>query len=212
MRFAALAACTLGDPARARDLLAPARALAETIDSDLSQGRILRVRGLLAEQATAGDAVGLMQRAIQQFATAGAELDRAYSLTELGAMLRRGGRRTDARGPLSMALDLAHHIGAEALASRAHEELAATGARPRRDARTGLDSLSPSEHRVATLAAQRLSNNQIAQELFVSPKTVEYHLRHVYQKLNITGRRPLRTLLAEHATDHQHPHRAAPAL
>jgi DNA-binding CsgD family transcriptional regulator len=81
----------------------------------------------------------------------------------------------------------------------AHEELIMAGGRPRRLARSGLDSLTPAEHRVARLAVEGLSNKEIAQRLFVSERTVETHLMHVFQKLAITSRAALAPTLAAEA-------------
>jgi DNA-binding NarL/FixJ family response regulator len=110
------------------------------------------------------------------------------ALTDLGAALRRGGRRIDSRTPLRQALDLAHRCGANALAERARTELAASGAQPRRAMLTGLEALTPSERRVAEVAASGMTNRDIAQALFVTRRTVEIHLTHSYQKLEIGSR------------------------
>jgi DNA-binding CsgD family transcriptional regulator len=104
--------------------------------------------------------------------------------------------RAAAREPLRRALELSHKAGAVALDKRARGELAAAGARPRRAMLSGLESLTPSERRVAEVAATGLTTRQIAETLFVSPKTVEFHLRHVYQKLDIAARAELRRLLS----------------
>ena len=85
-------------------------------------------------------------------------------------------------------MELANRCGAERLVSRAREELGAAGARPRRIATTGLAALTVSERRVAELAARGATNPEIAQELFVGPKTVETHLSHAYRKLGLSGR------------------------
>ncbi|HVE68830.1 MAG TPA: helix-turn-helix transcriptional regulator, partial [Solirubrobacteraceae bacterium] len=92
---------------------------------------------------------------------------------------------------LRLALDLAHRCGASALVDRAREELAAAGARPRRPQLSGLESLTASERRVAELAASGSTNREIAQALFVTVKTVEWHLRNTYLKLGIASRREL---------------------
>jgi DNA-binding CsgD family transcriptional regulator len=118
----------------------------------------------------------------------------AYTLLDLGAYLRRAGRRGEARVPLVRALDLAHRHGAAPLAERARHELIAAGARPRRASVIGVDSLTTTERRVADLAAGGLGNRQIAQHLFVTLPTIETHMRHVFQKLGITSR----AQLAEH--------------
>ena len=118
-------------------------------------------------------------------------LERARSLAELGAALRRDGQRAAARDPLARALDLAARCGARPLAARAREELKAAGARPRRPWRTGVDALTPSELRVARLAAEGRSNREIAYELYVTLKAVEGHLARAYAKLGIEGRSQL---------------------
>jgi DNA-binding NarL/FixJ family response regulator len=124
-----------------------------------------------------------------------ARLEHAKALTDLGAALRRANRRADAREPLRAALELARRGGALATARRAHEELAATGERLGRFAPVGVESLTPSERRIAGLAADGLTNRQIAQTLFLSVKTVESHLRGTYRKLDIGSRRELGTAL-----------------
>jgi DNA-binding CsgD family transcriptional regulator len=100
-------------------------------------------------------------------------------------------------------LDLARRCGADRLAERAREELAASGARLRREAASGVESLTPSERRVAVLAAQSMSNGEIAQTLFVTVNTVQTHLRHVYAKLSVSGRLELAAALAEIITGSQ---------
>jgi DNA-binding CsgD family transcriptional regulator len=113
------------------------------------------------------------------------------ALCDLGAALRRRGRREAAREPLRLALDLADRGGALRLAARARAELHDAGARPRRAALSGRGALTPSEHRVAALAAEGHSNRQIAQRLFVTQRTVETHLTHAFQKLDIRSREEL---------------------
>ena len=122
-----------------------------------------------------------------------ASLELAHALIDLGAALRRGAQRSESRTPLGEGLQIAERCGARALAERAREEIRATGARARAQPAGGIDTLTPSELRVARMAASGLTNQEIAQALFVTSKTVEFHLRHVFQKLNITSRRQLRT-------------------
>jgi DNA-binding CsgD family transcriptional regulator len=122
----------------------------------------------------------------------------ANALIDLGAHLRRAGHRVKSREPLARGLDVAVRCGATAIASRAREELLASGARPRRDMITGRDALTPSELRVARLAASGSSNTEIAQALFVTTKTVETHLGRAFRKLNI-GRRSELDEALEHA-------------
>jgi DNA-binding NarL/FixJ family response regulator len=143
--------------------------------------------------ATGGkDGLELLAESVAVLRTSPAVLERAKSLTELGAARRRAGRRNDAREPLSEALDLAARCGARPLAQRAREELVAIGARPRREHRGGIESLTPSELRVVELARDGLSNREIALRLYVTVKTVEGHLARAYTKLGISGRAALR--------------------
>ena len=126
-----------------------------------------------------------------------AKLERARTLVELGAALRRANQRVDARELLKEGLDIAVRCGAQPLVERAEEELAATGARPRRLLLSGVESLTASERRVARFAADGLSNKDIAQALFVTTKTVEVHLSNVYRKLGIASRGELPEALGD---------------
>lgn len=128
-------------------------------------------------------------------------LEACRSLLALGGHLRRHRRRREAREPLRSALDLAHRMGAQRLKASADTELRACGARPRSVVLTGVESLTPSERRVAELVAGGHSNRQVAQALFVERSTVESHLRSVFRKLDIDGRDRLAPLLA----DSKHP-------
>jgi DNA-binding CsgD family transcriptional regulator len=128
--------------------------------------------------------------------SSGARLEHARALADLGAALRRAGHRADSREILRPALDLAHRCGAHALSARARTELITAGGRRRRLVLTGLDSLTTSERRVAQLAAAGLANRDIAQQLFITTRTVEGHLTHAYQKLDITSREQLPAALA----------------
>ena len=120
-----------------------------------------------------------------------AQLEHTRVLVDLGAALRRANRRADAREPLRRALDLAERHGMRLLARRARDELHAAGARPRRAALTGPQALTAAEHRVARLAAEGHSNREIAEQLYVTQRTVETHLTHVFAKLDIHARAEL---------------------
>lgn len=191
---AALAALALEDRDRARELIEPVHAHTRQAGLEVARGRQLRLLGLI-EGGERG--IELLRDAAQILAGTQAALEHAHALADLGSALRRARRRGEARVPLREALDLAHRLGATMLAQRARDQLVAVGARPRRPLITGFDALTPSEQRVAELAAQGLTNPQIAQALFVTPKTVEFHLRHVYQKLMIDGRAQLPAALGE---------------
>jgi DNA-binding NarL/FixJ family response regulator len=150
-------------------------------------GMALRVLGTLEREV----GVDHLREAVSVLRDSSARLEHAKALTALGAALRRSGSRSEAGDPLREALDLAERSGARALAERARDELRATGARPRRTALHGADALTGSEQRVARLAADGLSNREIAQSLFVTIRTVEMHLTHAYQKLDIASRTEL---------------------
>ncbi len=132
--------------------------------------------------------IELFRESVSLLEGSGARLEYARSLIELGAAIRRSGKRTEARESLHAGMEIAHRCGARPLVERAREELLAAGARPRRFARTGVDALTPSELRVARMAAEGLTNRQIAQELFVTERTVEGHLTHAFAKLGISTR------------------------
>jgi DNA-binding CsgD family transcriptional regulator len=120
-----------------------------------------------------------------------ARLELARAALELGAALRRHGKRSAARGPLRRAVELAEECGAAPIVRRAREELLSTGARPRRNALSGPESLTPQEQRVAAIAAEGLSNQEIAARLYLAPRTVESHLANAYTKLGISSRSQL---------------------
>jgi DNA-binding CsgD family transcriptional regulator len=155
-------------------------------------GQALRGLGLV----TAGpDGIELLHESVRTLETSPARLEHARALIELGAALRRDNHRSEARGPLRRGLDLAHRCGARPLETRAAQELRATGARPRRLVLTGVDALTASERRIAEMAADGLTNREIAQALFVTVKTIETHMAHVFQKLDVDSRKQLAALL-----------------
>lgn len=135
-----------------------------------------------------GKAIGLLADSPARIAT-------VRALVDLGAALRRGNQRAAAREPLRRALDLARRCGALRSAERARRELAATGARVVREAVAGVESLTPSQRRVAELAAAGRSNPEIAQALFVSRNTVETHLRAVFARVGVQRREDLAAVL-----------------
>ena len=152
-------------------------------------GRTLRVLGTLT------DDLEPLYEATEVLEASTARLEHAKALAALGSALRRARRPTDAREPLRRALELAGVCGADALAAHVRAELHASGARPRRDALSGVESLTPSERRVVDLAAAGRTNRDIAQELYVTPKTVEVHLSNAYRKLGVSSRRELERAL-----------------
>jgi DNA-binding CsgD family transcriptional regulator len=185
---AALTMVGLDDRQEARRLVGEEIELARRWGAPRPLGVALRAAGVVE----GGDeGVELLRESVDVLATSQARLERAKSFTELGAALRRANQRAEARGFLQEGLELARRCGAIVLTERAHAELLATGARPRRLVRSGVDSLTPSERRVAQMATEGQTNREIAQALFVTPKTVETHLSHVYRKLEIQARSQL---------------------
>jgi DNA-binding CsgD family transcriptional regulator len=182
-----------GRVAEARDLVSEAIARARASGAVWALGYALRTMGEL-ERGEA--ALALLAESVAVLDGSAARLELARSLVSHGAALRRAGRRADARDPLRRGLDLAARCGATGLERAAHEELLAAGARPRRQAVTGVQSLTPSELRVCRLAAEGKSNPEIAQALFVTRRTVESHLASAYRKLAIASRDGLPEALA----------------
>ncbi|HEX8053513.1 MAG TPA: AAA family ATPase [Thermoleophilaceae bacterium] len=125
-----------------------------------------------------------------------AKLEHAKCLFALGSAVRRSRQPTDAREPLRRALELAFVCGAPVLAEEIRTELHATGVRPRTEALSGPAALTAKEAKVASLAAEGQTNRDIAQSLYVTPKTVEVHLTNAYRKLGIRSRRELAGALA----------------
>ena len=191
---AALALNEVKDPERAVALAVGELAIARALRQPRALGIALRALGLLERGP---DGIDLLEEAVAAFERSPARLEHARTLIDYGAALRRRGHRTDARTPLREGLDLAHRCGGTALSERARQELLATGARPRRPVLRGRDALTPTEARVADMAARGLSSPDIAQALFVTPKTIETHLGHVYQKLDIHTRAELPRALSE---------------
>jgi DNA-binding NarL/FixJ family response regulator len=150
----------------------------------------------LRAAARIDDEIPRLREAIEVLRRSEARLERARAHAELGAALRRAGEAEDARASLRCAVDLAHRCGADALEDQALAELRATGARPRRRVTTGAGALTPSERRIAELAAAGQQNREIAEALFVTMATVEFHLRNAYRKLGISSRTQLGAALS----------------
>ncbi len=184
---AALAAAALGESDEARAIARDDLDRARSWGAASGIGVALRTAALVE----GGSAVDRLTEAVDVLARSPARLEHARALTDLGAALRRANRRSEARGPLDEALSLARRCGAHALAERAATELRAAGGRSSEPGRGGAEQLTASERRVAELAGEGYSNPEIAQALFVTRKTVETHLGHVYRKLSISGRREL---------------------
>jgi DNA-binding CsgD family transcriptional regulator len=155
-------------------------------------GRSLRVLGTILR----ADGIEPLKEACALLEREPARLEHAKALAALGAALRHARKPTEAREPLRRALELADVCGAQPLAETVRAEIYATGARPRTTALRGVLALTASERRVAGLAADGQTNRDIAQTLYVTPKTVEVHLSNAYRKLGIGSRRELPRALA----------------
>ncbi|MBV8406353.1 MAG: helix-turn-helix transcriptional regulator, partial [Alphaproteobacteria bacterium] len=191
---AAQALLALGDTDRARALAEAELADARRFGGPRALGVALRVAGL----ARGGEAgLGALEESVASLGNCPAALERAASLVEWGAALRRAGRRREARPVLAQGLDAAARSAARPLAARAREELKVAGGRPRRDFSIGLEALTPSELRIVRLAHAGHSNRAIAQRLYLAIKTVEGHLARAYGKLGIATRGELDKALAQ---------------
>jgi DNA-binding CsgD family transcriptional regulator len=187
------AAVRCGELASARDALERIAERNDVIVSDWGRGLEVRARALLSD----GDvAESLYREAIERLARTRLrpELARAHLL--YGEWLRRNGHRVDARAQLRLALEQFVAIGMEAFADRARSELLATGEKTRKRTVQKRDDLTAQERQIARLARDGLSNPDIGARLFLSPRTVEWHLRKVFGKLGIRSRHELASVLA----------------
>ncbi len=194
---AALGLAALGDADAAGRMAAEDLERAERWGAASGIGIALRAVGL-----TEGGEAGIqrLRQAAETLERSPARLEQARATTDLGAALRRANRRSEARGALRAALELAERCGGRALAARTRTELRAAGGPTSDPEGTGVEQLTVSERRVAELAAEGRSNPEIAQTLFVTRKTVETHLGRVYRKLDISGRGQLEDALREPAS------------
>jgi DNA-binding CsgD family transcriptional regulator len=195
--LAALEHHALGETQEARAMAEEEVELARAWGAPRTLGRSLRILGLIEGS---DDGITHIREAVSVLEPSPARLEHAYALANLGAALRRANQRAEARAPLRQAQELAQRCGATLLAEHAHEELVATGARPRRIELSGAAALTPSERRIAAMAAEGLSNRDIAQALFVTLRTVEMHLSNAFRKLDISSRTQLPAALTEAET------------
>jgi DNA-binding CsgD family transcriptional regulator len=190
------AAARSGRPDLAADAFARLEAITRAGGTDWALGIQARAHALLSD----GEAAERLHReAIERLGRTRlrGELARAHLL--YGEWLRRTGRRVDAREQLRAAYELLAGIGAEAFAERARRELLATGETVSRMASETRDALTPQEAEIARLAADGHTNPEIGTRLFISPRTVEYHLRKVFTKLGVSSRKELGEALAQPA-------------
>ncbi|MFD9624026.1 AAA family ATPase [Streptomyces virginiae] len=189
----ALCLHTLHRRQEASDLAYNDLRLARRWGAPRSLGRALRTAGLVA---VGEERLQHFQEAVHVLENSPARLEQAKALADLGTALHSAGDPRAARPHLRRALDLAIRCDASLLAEHVRTELLAAGGRPRRTVLTGPDALTPSERRIADMAVNGATNRQIAETLYVTPKTVEVHLSNTYRKLGITSRSDLSQVLS----------------
>jgi DNA-binding CsgD family transcriptional regulator len=186
------AAVRAGNTELAGDALEKLAATTRPSGNDMAVGIEARSRALLS---TGADAERLYREAIGRLGRTLVRPELARSHLLFGEWLRRENRRLDARAELRTAHELFVEIGMEAFAERARTELQATGEHVRARAAEARDDLTAQERQIAELARDGLSNPEIGARLFLSPRTVEWHLRHVFAKLGIRSRREVANAL-----------------
>ena len=188
------AATRIGNPGLAGDALERLAETTQPAGTDFGRGLEARCRAMVLVGVAAEEHY---QEAIELLGRTGVRTELARAHLLYGEWLRREGRRVDAREQLRTAHELCVAIGMEAFAERARRELLATGEKVRKRSPETREKLTPHEQQIARLARDGLSNPEIGAQLFISAKTVEWHLGHVFTKLGISSRRQLRTALPE---------------
>jgi ATP/maltotriose-dependent transcriptional regulator MalT len=187
------AAARSGRPERAAEALECLTARTQAAGTALARGVEAQARALLAGDAAAEDGY---REALEALGQTSLRMLLARAQLVYGEWLRRANRRSDSRVQLGAAHELFTRVGADGFAERAARELLATGATPRKRVDETRGKLTAQETQIASLARDGHTNPEIGAQLFLSPRTVEWHLRKVFQKLDITSRRELRTALA----------------
>jgi DNA-binding CsgD family transcriptional regulator len=182
------AATRCGMPERAAEALAALSDTTRASGTDWGLGIEARSRALLSEN---GAADGLYREAIDRLARTSVRVELARAHLLYGEWLRRERRRLDAREHLRTAHELFTEFGMEAFAARAWVELEATGEHARKRSVETRDDLTPQEAQISRLAAEGATNPEIAAQLFISPSTVDYHLRKAFRKLGVKSRHQL---------------------
>jgi DNA-binding CsgD family transcriptional regulator len=164
--------------------------------SDWALGITARCRALISE---GNDAELLYQEAIERLGRTSVRVELARAHLLYGEWLRRAGRRIDARSELRLAFGTFNSMRLEAFAERARRELLATGETVRKRSVETFGELTPQEQTISSFAGAGYTNSEIASKLFLSERTVEWHLRKVFTKLGVRSRRQLRETLTEAA-------------
>jgi len=198
------AAAKCGETELARRALERIEERNSVIETDWGYGILARSRALLAAREEATEqAESLFREAIDRLGRTPLRPDIARAHLLYGEWLRREGRRGDAREQLRTAHDMLTAMGMDAFAGRAQRELAATGERARKRSVETIAALTAQEAYIAQLARDGLTNPEIGTRLFLSARTVEWHLRKIFTKLGISSRRELRAALAQSGEDRQ---------
>jgi DNA-binding CsgD family transcriptional regulator len=192
------AAARVGDTERARDAVDALAATTQPAGSCLARGIEVRCRALLAD---GDDAEASYREAIEELDRAGVRTELARAHLLYGEWLRHEGRLPEARERLREAEEMFAEIGMEAFAERAQGELVAAGAKPRKRPLDAREALTPQEEQIARLARDGLTNAEIGAQLFLSPRTVEWHLHKVFGKLGIDSRSGLDAALPRHESE-----------
>jgi DNA-binding CsgD family transcriptional regulator len=182
------AAALAGRTQDARRWLEPVDAFARHTAAPWARARAEHCRGLLA---TGSEALGRFEEALAHHRQSGRPFERARTELAYGELLRRLRRRADARAHLTAALDVFEMLAASQWADRARAELRACGQSARRRDPSELRRLTPQEVQVARFVARGLPTREVAEQLFLSPRTIDYHLRNVFAKLGISSRAEL---------------------
>jgi DNA-binding CsgD family transcriptional regulator len=188
------AAARTGNPDAATLALRQLSERARASGTDWALGVAARSRALLNDGQAAED---LYREAIERLGRTRIAIHLARARLVYGEWLRREHRTLDARGQLRHAYDAFSQIGADAFAERARHELLATGETVRKRVFATIEELTPQERHIARLAGDGLTNPEIGAQLFISPRTVEWHLRNVFTKLDVTSRKELRRAMSD---------------
>ncbi|WP_406053123.1 AAA family ATPase [Kribbella sp. NBC_00889] len=188
------AAVRNGSPEAAHDALEQLSEAARASGTDWALGAEACSRALLSDGVAAED---LYREAIARLARTRVRVNLARAHLLYGEWLRRENRRVDARAQLTIADEMLSQFGADAFAERARRELRATGGRVRERAVAPQTALTAQEAQIARLAGDGLTNHEIGARLFLSPHTIDWHLRKVFSKLGISSRREISTRLAQ---------------
>jgi DNA-binding CsgD family transcriptional regulator len=186
-----------GEQETARDRLASFEPWAESTGAAWARAVVLHCRAFLSDDNEESEQ--LFRAALNTHAQAARPFERARTELALGESLRRARRRVDAREHIGAALHGFETLGARLWAERARVELRASGQTARRREPSTRDQLTAQELQIAGFVAQGLTNREVAAQLFLSPRTIDFHLRNVFRKLNLTSRTQLAGLDIEAA-------------